>query len=137
MDGSPALTTALTNPRALMFDAADNLYAAQFSSVVRISPLGSNAVSVISDYDGDGLTDYAVWRPASGIWYILNSANGGVTVQQWGLTGDVPVPEDHDGDGKTDISIWRPSEGNWYTILSSRPALPVVRQWGLENDVPL
>ena len=28
------------------------------------------------DYDGDGITDFAVWRPSDGNWYILNSSTG-------------------------------------------------------------
>lgn len=28
-----------------------------------------------ADFDGDGKTDIAVWRPASGSWFILPSSN--------------------------------------------------------------
>ena len=71
------------------------------------------------DYDGDGKTDLAVWRPSDGSWHITNSSTSTTRTALWGRKGDIPVPGDYDGDGKTDLAVWRPSEGNWY-ITSSR-----------------
>jgi subtilisin family serine protease len=87
------------------------------------------------DYDGDGRTDVAVWRPSSGIWYILNSRDERVRAKQWGAPDDIPVPGDYDGDGWTDVAVWRPSSGTWY-ILNSTGSVHV-RQWGAGGDRPL
>jgi hypothetical protein len=43
-------------------------------------------VPVPGDYNGDGRTDLAVWRPADGTWYVR-----GVATTPWGANGDVPV----------------------------------------------
>ena len=40
-----------------------------------------------ADYDGDGDTDVAVFRPSSGVWFVRN----GPTVQ-FGTSGDYPLP---------------------------------------------
>ena len=49
------------------------------------------------DFDKDGKTDIAVWRPGDGYWYILRSSDQGVTQTQWGTgtlftNSDIPVP---------------------------------------------
>jgi len=60
------------------------------------------------DYDGDGTTDIAVFRPGSGLW-----AARGTTRVYFGGVGDLPVPGDYKGDGTTGIGIFRPASGLW------------------------
>jgi hypothetical protein len=89
---------------------------------------------VPGDYNGDGTTDLAVFRPGSGVtqgsWYVRN-----VTNAQWGISTDVPVPGDYNGDGTTDLAVFRPgsgvTQGSWYVRNVTNA------QWGISTDTPL
>ena len=99
---------------------------------------GDRAASSPCDVDGDGISDIAVWRSSSGIWYALPSNTPGTyTATQWGLPGDKPIPGDYDGDGKTDFAVWRPSTGVWYVLPSNTSGTYTATQWGLSSDVPV
>jgi hypothetical protein len=96
------------------------------------------------DYNGDGKIDVAVFRPADGVWYILEDINNpkSVRYEYWGQPGDRPCPGDYDGDGKTDPCVVRPNpdaqggeEGQlaWYIHRSSDNQLRKVL-WGVPTD---
>jgi DNA-binding beta-propeller fold protein YncE len=86
---------------------------------IRIArPVGGSA----GDYDSDGVTDVAVYRPSSGTWFSLDSSseNAAYRFRGWGVqaSGDVPVPGDYDGDGVIDPTVYRPSTGSWFILES-------------------
>ncbi len=46
-------------------------------------------IPVPGDYDGDGKTDLAIWRPSTGVWWIFKSSNFATVTIQLGMMGDV------------------------------------------------
>ncbi len=115
-------------------DEAGELYVVGLGGTVeRIVRVGrANA-----DFDGDGRTDFSVFRPSSSTWFVLNSSNNTPRGQQFGASGDALVPEDYDGDGKTDIAVYRPSTGIWYYINSGNSTFSGVQFGGHPTDSPV
>lgn len=92
--------------------------------------------TVVGDWDGDGLSDVAVYRPgAQSYFYFRPSSSGGnsYSAVPWGTSGDQPARGDFDGDGKLDVCVFRPSNGVWYVLRSSN-GQPIFQNWGLSGD---
>ena len=87
------------------------------------------------DFDGDGFSDSAIFRPGTGTWFRLNSGSNTVDQEQFGLPGDVPVDGDFDGDSRADLAIFRPSNGEWYFKRSSTGTV-LGAQFGQTGDKP-
>ncbi|HEX2641198.1 MAG TPA: FG-GAP-like repeat-containing protein, partial [Pyrinomonadaceae bacterium] len=161
--GNLAFTTLLTtnyNPTApswslngnqLVFNADPTL--ASRAQIWRINRDGSGMVQVTTgaggagnpdwqhaippptklDFDGDGRSDPAVFRPSGGNWYI-NGSRIGPYAQSFGLADDRIVPADFDGDGKTDIAVFR--SGVWYWLNSSDSQFNTL-EFGQPSDLPV
>lgn len=106
-------------------------FAANTGSIARIVGTRTNA-----DYDGDGGSDFAVFRPSAGDWYALSPVTNAFNGLRWGVSSDIPAAEDFDGDGKTDFTVFRPSEGAWY-VFRSLDFTVQFAQWGLNGDIPV
>ena len=93
--------------------------------------------SASSDFDGDGLGDATVFRPNQGTWFTVNSIDGTVSINQFGLNGDLPIDGDFDGDGRADLAIFRPSDGAWFVRRSSNPTSFITVSFGQNGDRPV
>jgi hypothetical protein len=90
----------------------------------------AQATSVVGDFDGDGVTDAAVYQPATGNWFIVQSSLGFKVVPHFGGPGFVPVAGDYDGDGKTDVAVYEVATGHWFVIGSTVGFLAAALNFG-------
>lgn len=102
-------------------------------------------VPITGDFDGDGISDLAVYRlgnSQSTERRILRSRTGCPNMSvfaNWGdaSQGDICIMGDYDGDKRTDLSYFRPSGYSWTTLKSNSNFLDsLVDTWGDTGCVP-
>jgi hypothetical protein len=94
------------------------------------------------DFDDDAQVDVAVYRPAAGTWFSLDSTTAGTTYRSrgWGMEAhsDTPVVGDFDGDGMIDPAVYRPATGTWFVLEShANFATWIWFGWGEATDTPV
>lgn len=104
--------TWFINPSTAPSFAPNAFYAVQFGlSTDKLTP---------ADFDGDGKTDVAVWRESEGNFYILQSSNNSLRVENFGIAGDDPtIVGDFDGDGKADPAVYRAGANGYFYYRGS------------------
>jgi hypothetical protein len=95
--------------------------------------------AVRADYDIDGKTDVSIFRPSTGTWWGNLSVDG-ISIANWGLSGDVPFAADYDGDKGADLGIFRanedPANADFWLLLSPDNGTYTTVSWGLPGDIP-
>lgn len=110
---------------------------ANFPAGATLTPGGANVGGPVAsgearaDFDGDGRTDFSVFRPSEGNWFLQRSRDGFAAVR-FGASGDVLVPGDYDGDNRADTAVFR--DGVWFILNSGDNSVRIVR-FGLASDI--
>jgi hypothetical protein len=92
-------------------------------------------VPLSADFDGDGIIDYAIYRPSTRQFWWKRSSDSVLGSSTFGDTNDIPIVADFDGDGKTDISIYHPSTSRFWFINSVSGILGSI-QVGKVGSIP-
>jgi len=128
-DGNWAVYPFLGQDKVLLGDLKNGLL------VVDATGINSAPKNIVSDFDGDGRTDFSTFTPFEGVWRTESSSNNAPYAVQFGASTDKLVTGDYDGDNKSDVAVFRPSDGTWY-ILGSTSGFRA-QQFGTNGDVPV
>ncbi len=114
---------------AFGLDAQGGVYIVNYGAgaVLRVTTIADSARNIQrTDFDGDGVPEFAVYRPETGQWFIQGRGVGIYSTSP----GDLPAPCACDGI-RASIAWFRPSEGTWQVASGYPIAL------GAPGDVPV
>ena len=92
-----------------------------------------------SDYDGDGVSDLAVYDNNTGAWYAYSLSNLSAVAWgfSWGWPGALPQPGDFDGDGAGDPAVFDSTTGAWYIRSLAGTVIGWAVPWGWPGAQPV
>ncbi len=99
------------------------------SSPTNGATLGATATAVLTvagkkgyttdDFDHDGKSDFAIFRPGTAQFFIDQSTDGLLTpIPVFGAQNlsDIPVIGDFDGVGHPEVAVYRPATAQWFVL---------------------
>ena len=91
------------------------------------------------DFDGDKLTDLAIWDSKSNKLYFQLTSDNKFYEKKFFDTNLTyqPVFADYDGDGKTDFTFFQPDSGQWVLYLTTGVGIPKKMFIGSIGDLPI
>ncbi|MCA1807963.1 MAG: GDSL-type esterase/lipase family protein, partial [Lentisphaerae bacterium] len=112
-----------------LYDAASGYWRIKLSGLNHEEQVlawgGPGWLPVPADYDGDGITDPALYHEMLGKWIVMFSGEGYQPVQaDFGGPWQQPVPADYDGDGLADPALYHRTLGVWTVMMSGSGYLP-------------
>ena len=130
---TPATGSAGVKDIVIQTDNGDLLLAGAYT----VLSAGSTGLRCMwTDFNGDGISDMALFGPPTGDWYIRTVAGTALAWQQkWGYLGAWPVPGDYDGDGVSDLAVYDPAAGRWYISTLAGKVLAWQLNWGYPGTV--
>ena len=93
-----------------------------------------------ADFDGDAVSDLAVFNSSESKWYIRSIATNPPTIANgldWGFPGVVPLWGDYDGDLIADLAVFDVATSAWFIRKVSGPGIVSDFQWGFDGVIPL
>ena len=100
-----------------------------------------------ADYDGDQITDFAVYNPGTALWYVLYSSYTGRTLYRsefyWGNANSIFIASDMTGSFAKEFIAFNTapatsSEHNWYTSAAENAGIPIQStSFGNNSSVPV
>jgi len=119
------------------------IYTAQHPNGYSQIPILTQGINSSGDFEGDGITDLAVFRPSDRNWYIQFSSNNQTqTVSNFGSPSDKFIVGDFDSDSKFDVTAFQtdnpdyPGQAVWKILRSSDHSVQIM-PWGASGDIPL
>lgn len=107
------------SPSGLYYPNSTNVVMRDGTIKVGLGHDGVQSQPVKNDYDGDGISDLALYKESTGNWAFLLSGSGYAPVTtNFGGPGDRPILGDYDGDGKNDLTLYNAATGRWLILLS-------------------